>query len=73
MKKDWVNPYCQNSEPMKRTVSISAKVCAIAEYFRPTATVAQVLGYPTAIGKICFFVCAKGENFGLWSDTAFFS
>ena len=26
MKKHWVNPNCQNSEPMKRTVSISACV-----------------------------------------------
>ena len=24
MKKHWVNPDCQNSEPTKRTVSISA-------------------------------------------------
>ena len=26
MKKHWVNPNCQNSEPTKRTVSISAMV-----------------------------------------------
>jgi hypothetical protein len=26
MKKHWVNPDCQNSEPTKRTVSISASI-----------------------------------------------
>ena len=26
MKKHWVNPNCQNSEPTKRTVSNSAKM-----------------------------------------------
>ena len=29
MKKHWVNPNCQNSEPTKRTVSISAKVLCV--------------------------------------------
>ena len=32
MKKHWVNPNCQNSEPTKMTVSISAKEIEICSY-----------------------------------------
>ena len=38
MKKHWVNPNCQNSEPTKRTVSISA-----IEFFLNLAKISQIL------------------------------
>ena len=63
MKKHWVNPNCQNSEPKKRTVSVSAHIWT--QGTEPFAVKLFKVQYIPSC-KFLFF-----KNFAVWNNVKF--
>ena len=63
-KKHWVNPDCQNSEPMKRTVSISALVLAKTAH---SAQTHKSISLFELFGALYMYISAKG-SFNNYAD-----